>query len=324
MPMPTFLVLGVAKAGTTSLYQYLRQHPQIYMSPKKEPHFFAFGEAPLPAFTGPGSTDVQQRVVTTLADYQAHFAAWRSEVAGGEVSTSNFMARACTRIQQYVPHARLILLLRQPAARAYSQFLHGRRIGWEPFRDFAQALAAEPIRIQQGWLPALCYASPGFYAPTLQQYLTSFPREQLRIYLYEEWQAQPLRLLQDLFHFIGVDDHFTPDITVRYNTAAIPRSRRLVQFLRSPHYLKSLLKPLIAPKLRQRLMHGLSTYTYTKPPPLDPTVHAWLTARYHADILQVQELLQRDLSHWLSTGARQGTPPAQRPGAGRRGVDHGR
>lgn len=301
MPMPTFLVLGVAKAGTTSLYHYLKQHPQIYMSPKKEPHFFSFGEAPLPSFTGPGAAGVQERVVATLPAYQALFADWRTEIAGGEVSTSNFMARGCMRIQHYVPNARLILLLRQPAERAYSQFLHGRRTGWEPYTDFAQALAAEPSRIRQNWLPALCYSLPGFYAPTLQQYLTSFPKEQLRVYLYEEWQAQPLRILQEIFQLIGVDDQFVPDIAVRYNTAAVPRSRRLLQILRSPHFLKRLLKPFLGATLRQQISHTLTTFNVAKPPPLDPTVRAGLMARYREDILHVQELLQRDLSHWLAT-----------------------
>lgn len=61
MSMPTFLVLGVAKAGTTSLYHYLKQHPQIYMSPVKEPHFFAHGEAPWPTFAGPQAADARTR-----------------------------------------------------------------------------------------------------------------------------------------------------------------------------------------------------------------------------------------------------------------------
>lgn len=305
MPMPTFLVLGVAKAGTTSLYEYLKQHPQIYMSPRKEPHFFAFGEAPLPTFTGPGAAGIQERFVATLPAYQALFANWRTELAAGEVSTTNFIPRACTRIQQYVPNARLILVLRQPADRAYSQFLNGRRVGWEPCREFAQALADEPARIQKGWLSSLCYTLPGFYAAPLRQYLTRFPREQVHIYLYEEWQAQPLRILQEIFQFIGVDDHFVPDTTVHYNTAAVPRNRYLVYLLRSPHYLKTLLRPFLPPRLRQQLMHSLSTYTYTKPPPLDPTVRAWLTERYREDIVQVEELLQRDLSHWL----RPNSPP---------------
>lgn len=298
--MPTFLVLGVAKAGTTSLYQYLKQHPQIYMSPRKEPHFFAFGEAPLPTFTGPGTANVDQRVVSTLAAYQALFADWRDEPAGGEVATSNFTPRACARIHQYIPDARMILILRQPVERAYSQFLHGWRVGWEPMDDFVQALAAEPMRVQQSWLPALCHTLPSFYAPTLQHFFTRFPREQLRIYLYEEWQTRPRQVLQDIFGFIGVDHGFVPDMSVRHNTAAIPRSRGLVHFLRQPHALKRWLKPLVPSAMRRQVIQSLSTYNRNEPPRLDPQLRAELTETYREDILQVQTLIDRDLSHWLA------------------------
>ncbi len=269
--MPTFLVLGVAKAGTTSLYQYLKQHPQIYMSPIKEPHFFCYGEAPLPPFAGPGAENVQNRVVSSLAAYQALFAAWRTESAGGEVSTSNFMPRACERIQHYVPAARLILILRQPVARAYSQFLHMRRIGWEPVADFAQALAEEPQRIQQQWLPTLRHLTPGFYYPTLRQYFDCFPREQLRVYLYEEWQAQPLRILREIFAFLQVDEHFTPNLQIRYNKAALPRSQWLAHFLHGAHPLKRWLHPWTPIWLRRQAARALFTYNRTNPPPSIPS-----------------------------------------------------
>lgn len=299
MPMPTFLVLGVAKAGTTSLYQYLKQHPQIYMVPIKEPNFFAYGEAPLPAFQGPGTANMQQRVVSTLAAYQDLFKGLTGELACGEVSTTNFMPRACTRIHQYAPGAKLVLILRQPAERAYSQFLHTQRLGWEPLGDLREAVAAEATRIQQNWLPLLCYTSPGFYAAILQQYFERFPREQIRIYLYEEWQRQPTAILQDLFRFLAVDEHFIPDMTVRHNAGVAPRSGWLARFLRQSHPLKRWLSLLAPATVRQRVVRSLTHRNLTKPPPLDPQLRAQLTELYRDDILRTQALLGRDLSHWL-------------------------
>ncbi len=300
MPLPNFLVLGVAKAGTTSLHAYLAQHPQIYMSPRKEPHFFAYGEAPLPDFTGPDSQNARQRAIPTFAAYQALFAGWTNELAIGEASTTNFMARACERIHTYLPDARLILILRQPADRAYSQFLHTRRMGLEPLTDFAQALADEEARTQNPWLPAFTYTRAGFYAPILQQYLDCFPREQLRIYLYEEWQAQTLPVLQDIFGFIGVEPGFVPDTAIRLNTAAVPRNRWLVRFLRGTHPLKQWLKPLLPAHWRQRTVRTLSTYNLTKPPPFDPHLRTQLNQLYRHDIQQTAALIGRDLSHWLA------------------------
>lgn len=300
MSMPTFLAIGVAKAGTTSLYHYLQQHPQIYMSPIKEPHFFCFGEAPLPPFTGPGSENVQARITTTLAAYQALFAGWGTEKVAGEVCTTNFMPRACARIKQYIPDARLIVILRQPAERAYSQFLHMQRVGWEPCANFAQALAAEPWRVQQPWLPTLCHTQPGFYYPILRQYLDCFAPEQLRVYLYEEWQAQPVRILQEIFTFLQVDPHFVPDMQIRHNSAAVPRSRWLLRLLRNAPHFSNRLKPLAPAYLRQRLRQLLTTYNRTEPPPLDPQLRAQLIDLYRTDILQLQGLLGCDLTHWLS------------------------
>lgn len=299
MRMPTFLVLGVAKSGTTSLYHYLNQHPQVYLPSKKEPHFFAHGEEPLPTFTGPGAANPQKQVIMTLVAYQALFAEWRDEAAVGDLSTTNMLPRACERIQHYIPNARMILLLRQPTERAYSQFLHARRVGLEPLRDFAQALAAEPMRVERGWVPGLFYRPSGFYAPILHRYFAAFPREQIRVYLHEEWQTEPSRVLREIFDFIGVDTQFIPDMSVRHNTAAIPRNQWLIRFLRQPHVAKQWLKPVMPTALRRQGVQWLTAYNRAKAPTLDPQLRAELNELYRQDIVQTQRLLGRDLSHWL-------------------------
>ncbi|MBX3011475.1 MAG: sulfotransferase [Caldilineaceae bacterium] len=300
MPLPTFLVLGVAKAGTTSLHHYLAQHPQIGMSQRKEPHFFAYGEAPLPLFIGPGADRIPERIVTTFDGYQALFSGTAQTIAYGETSTTNIMPRACARIQHYVPTAKLIVILRQPAERAYSQFLHLRRIGWEPIADFSAALAAEAERQQQQWQPVFLYTPPSYYYADLQRYFAAFAREQIRVYLYEEWQQEPLTVLQDLFRFIGVDAAFVPDMREQHNVASLPRSRQLQQWL---YHLPPAIRRFrnwTPPQVRQWLRQGLQWSNRTKPPRLSPVVRNQLTARYRDDILQLQTLLQRDLTHWLT------------------------
>ena len=299
MPLPTFLIIGVAKAGTTSLYYYLRQHPQIYLSPIKEPEFMAFGERPC-NFTGPGLERWQRSAVTTLAGYQALFDGVRQEAAIGEASVNNRLPRACERIHTYLPHAKLILILRQPADRAYSNFLHMRRLGLEPLA-FTDALQAEAERRRQGWLPMFWYGQRGYYHADLQNFLDRFPREQLRVYLYDDWQRQPLTLLQDMFQFLGVEDGFVPDMSIRHNTGQQPRSLRLLRFLQHPdHPLKNALKPLIPAPMRQRLGRWVRQANLAAPPPLDPRLRRQLTERYRDDIRGLETQLQRDLSAWLA------------------------
>lgn len=301
MARPTFLVLGVPKAGTTSLHYYLQQHPEIFMCHSKEPHFFAYGEAPLPIFKGPGAHRLKDRVTGTWDAYQALFAGVTKEVACGEVSTTNIMPRACERIRRYLPDARLVVILRQPAERAYSQYMHIRRLGWEPHTDFADALAAEEQRRQENWQPVFLYTEPGYYFADLQRYFNTFHAEQIRVYLYEEWKEEPVKLLQDLFHFIGVDEDFVPDMRIQHNVGGLPRSQWLNHWLRNPTRSKEFLKHLMPRTLQRSLVQTLLRRNLEHPPAFDPALRAELTERYRDDILQVQKLLQRDLSHWLVT-----------------------
>lgn len=298
MTMPNFMIVGAAKAGTTSLYAYLRQHPQIYLPRIKEPNFFAYGETAFD-LQGPGAEIIRRNAIMTLAQYAQLFAGVTNETAIGEASVTNLWPRACERIQQYVPGAKLIVLLRQPAERAYSHFLHHRRLGLEPQANFAAALADEPSRIRQRWPLSFCYRYMSHYAADIQNYLNHFPHEQLRIYLYEEFVAQPRQLLQEIFTFLGVDATFVPNVSVHYNVARLPRSSRLMTFLRQPHQLKAWLRPFLPIALRHRLLHIIHRYNWKKPSPLAPTLWEEVTRSFQDEIAQLQHVLARDLSHWL-------------------------
>lgn len=298
MTMPNFMILGAAKAGTTSLYAYLCQHPQIYLPRIKEPNFFAYGETTFDR-QGPGADIIRRNAIMTPAQYAQLFAGVTQETAIGEASVTNLWPRACERIQQYAPGARLIVLLRQPTDRAYSHFLHHRRLGLEPQADFAAALADEPNRLRQRWPLSFCYRHMSHYAADLQNYFRHFPREQLRIYLYEEFVARPQALLQEIFAFLGVDATFVPNMSVHYNVARLPRSAWLMTFLRQPHWLKAWLRPFLPAAWRPRLLHHVQRYNWRKPPHLAASLRAEVTCSFHDEIVQLQRLLARDLSHWL-------------------------
>ena len=148
--LPNFLVIGTGRAGTTSLYHYLAQHPQIFMSPVKEPKFFALEGHSLD-FRGPGDERIRAETTTTLSAYRQLFDGVRDEIAVGEASTLYLSHEtAPDAIARYVPDVRLIALLRDPAARAHSAFQHLTRDGWEPLAEFEEALRDEPRRIAEG------------------------------------------------------------------------------------------------------------------------------------------------------------------------------
>lgn len=133
MTLPNFLIIGAAKAGTTSLYHYLAQHPQIYMSPIKEPNFFALEERCVD-FRGPGDhLYIKQFSVTELERYRSLFQGVTHEQAVGEASPLYLYSPvAPARSHRYVPEMKLIAILRHPVDRAYSAFLHLLRDEREP------------------------------------------------------------------------------------------------------------------------------------------------------------------------------------------------
>ena len=139
MTMPTFLIIGAGKSGTTSLYYYLKQHPQVYMSPVKEAHFFDQDEGEKPDFRGPGRSSPPP--ITSIEDYRALFRGVTDETAVGEATPSYiYIPGAPGRIRRRIPDAKLIAGLRNPTDRAYSAFLHTVRSGRERLTDLARAL----------------------------------------------------------------------------------------------------------------------------------------------------------------------------------------
>lgn len=298
MTMPNFLVIGAGKSGTTALHRYLKEHPEIYMSHPKELRFFPF-ENQRPVFRGPMPDDGNaSTIITTIEDYRACFAAGADYPARGESSPLYlYYPRSAERIRHHIPDAKLIAILRHPADRAYSQFLAKKRDGHE-LLSFGEALDAEEQRIADGWSHYWYYRPKGFYAAQLKRYFDLFPREQLKIYLYEDYLADPVGLVQDLFRFLNVDDTFVPDMSVRHNESRIPRSRALQVFLTEPGRIKNLFKPLAPAGWSRRIGDRLRRQNLAKPP-FPKEMRRQLTEDYREDIIRLQDMLQRDLSHWL-------------------------
>lgn len=204
--------------------------------------------------------------------------------------------KSAARIQHYLPDVRLIVLLRQPAERAFSNFVHAVYSGWEPLNDFAQALAAEPRRIRENWSYFLRYRQNSDYLTQLQHYYTRFDRQQIRVYLYEDLCANPLALVQDIFRFLEVDDSFVPDLSLRYNVSRFPR-HRLLHNLVNRSQVGSALRHLPRP-LNRAVVGGINRLNFFRPT-LPTAMRQKLTADFAPDILRLQELIDRDLKHWL-------------------------
>jgi hypothetical protein len=308
--LPTFLIIGAARSGTTSLWNYLKQHPQIYGSPTKHTRFFAL-EGEGSNFRGPGPRDVRipwarntgaRRVVADIQSYRALFRGVTNETAIGEASHSYlYTPTAPERIRHHLPGVNLIAVLRNPIERAYSHFCHLVQTGREPLTDFTQALREEEARVRDGWWPDFHYTRLGFYHAQLKRYFDLFGRHQIRIYLYEDLDSRPIEMLQDIFRFLEVDDTFTPDVSLRYNASGSVRNKALHTMLLELSLIRPFIEPLLSERQRRRVLHTASELkkrNFDKPRiPLE--VQRSLAETYWEDILNLQQLIHRDLSAWL-------------------------
>ncbi|MGB3757878.1 MAG: sulfotransferase [Rivularia sp. (in: cyanobacteria)] len=305
MIMPNFIIIGAAKSGTTSLFYYLRQHPEIYMPTNKETNFFAFENENL-NFCGPGDDiDTNKFSITNIKDYQQLFQGVTKEVAIGEASPLYIYSPKAPRlIKQYIPNTKLIAILRHPVERAYSNFLHFAKSGREPIADFEQALQEEENRIQDNWQWFWHYTRVGFYYEQLKRYFDIFDEKQIQVYLYEDFETNPLQVLQNIFQFLEVDETFTPDISTRHNTSGIYRNKFLYALLyrlfTKPNLIKAIAKPFLSYELRLKFTNNFISLNQKKPP-MPSHVRGKLLEVYREDILKLQNLIDRDLSHWLKS-----------------------
>jgi len=295
---PNFLIIGACKAGTTSLHHYLAQHPQIFMSPLKEPKFFAYETTPLDV-AGPGDRAANRRVVTDVDAYRRLFDGVGEESAVGEASCVYLYSESAPeRIAHHIPDARLIAVLRDPVERAYSAYLHLVRMGRERL-GFMEALDAEPERTRRGWNTFWHLRAGGFYARQLQRYLEHFDRSRLRIHLYDDLQSDETGVLCDIFDCLGVDGSFRPATGQRYQVSGVPWSRGLHTYLTTPRRMKSWVKPVLPRSLREYLERNIERIALRRPPPLPSGARALLVDGYRDDIRELERIIDRDLSAWI-------------------------
>jgi hypothetical protein len=293
--LPNFLIIGAPRSGTTTLYVSLKQHPQIYLSPIKEPMFFIL-EGKRAEYKG--HKDPQG--VHDQIQYRSLFTEAGVAKAVGEASPCYLSDPIAPRkIKQYIPNAKMIAILRNPVDRAYSHFLFHRMQGVEPIADFEEAMAAEADRIREGWSFYYDYQEMGFYGRQIERYLSHFPRGQLRFFLLDDLAGKPLELFKEIFRFLEVDDRIRVQAPIRYNHAGMPRNQWFHEFLIRPNAVKNLLKPILSPKVQYYLLSHFMGRNLDRPP-LMRDARERILAIYREDILKTQDLIRRDLSAWLN------------------------
>jgi len=310
MKLPNFVMIGAAKCGSTSLYNYLRQHPDIYMCPKEDANFFALEGGVVKLYMPPPSEKVGRKWVYNLAEYAGLFEAAAGQRAIGESSNVYLnISRSAERIHHYCPNAKIMAIVRNPVDRAFSNFLHLSGMGLEPYSDFAEALNAEDKRVKDGWHPMWFYKQTGHYHALLQPYFDRFDKNRIRIFLYDDLARDPIGLVQSVFEFLEVDRNFRPDVSEVHKATGVPGNKSLHKFLTERNPFKTLLKALVPDRLREQLRANVAKKLVKRnlvKPVLPAGTRKVLVEEYREDVLKLQEQIGRDLSHWLRVPAAKG------------------
>jgi hypothetical protein len=206
MALPDLFVVGAPKAGTTALHAALAGHPELFMSPVKEPKFFLCDHGPPAKQRGPGDNHSLREWVWRRDRYEALFDAAPPGALKGESTPFYLWSRdAQRRIAWHVPRARFVAIVRDPVDRAYSNWTHLWSDGLEPVRDFVEACELEAERARAGWAPFWRYRELGRYGEQIAHLRTLFPPEQVHVLRYRDVVDDPPATLARIAEFLGID-----------------------------------------------------------------------------------------------------------------------
>lgn len=297
MKRPNFLIVGAAKSGTTSLHHYLNQHPNVYMPMIKETYFL----------TGLTSHDFppyfKNPIVDSLEDYDRLFTGARDSEAVGEacVAYLYFYKQTIPHIKAYLHDPRIIIVLRNPVDRAFSHFLELKALGYEEL-TFEQAIEIENDRALKGhWWWSSQYVDIGRYSSQVAAYIAAFGREQVTVFLYEDFAQNPHAVTTRIFRDIGVDGSFLPDVRIRHKSTGVAKNQLWSRLLIKDNRLRGLYRSILPFTWRSKIHSDWIARLRDKSlrkPALDPATRQTLQEVYWAEIKRLQTLTGIDFEKW--------------------------
>jgi hypothetical protein len=286
---PNFFIVGAPKAGTTSLYYYLKRHPEVFMSPVKEPNYFSYDE------TVKQNLYHKEKGVGTMDEYRKLF----SDVNGhhkaiGEASVSYlFYPSVPEKIKGMSPEARIIISLRNPVDRAYSHYFMEHKLGY--VSESLEDIVFKKSKHKHAHLFYQQYIELGLYYNQVKRYLDAFGDQRVKIFIYDDLADKLESMLLSVFDFLQIDRTHIPGLEGRYNTYSIPRNP-LFRFLYSQKRLRSMARKLI-PSESVEVVKNLFL-TRDKKAQVNAAIVKELKSIYTPDIKKLETLINRNLSSW--------------------------
>jgi hypothetical protein len=301
---PNFFIVGAPRCGTTAMYEYLRQHPDVFMPYRKEPVYF-------------GSDLVKRNAPLDEAGYLDLFRPGAGRRRLGEATVWYLYSQtAPAEIKAFCEDPRIIIMLRNPVDMMYS--LHSQLLfsSNENLGDFGDALDAEADRRRGLRMPprarrpeGLQYRACGRYAVHVQRYLDEFGPGAVHIIVYDDFSGDPRDSYRTTLEFLGVDPEFEPDFSI-VNRSKEARSRWLQQLTYAPYFMRASAR--LPKPVNHAIRRTLKRINFKEQPRsvLDPALRARLTTELADDVRQLEKIVHRDLSAWTTPPS--GTAPAEK------------
>ncbi len=291
---PNFLIVGSAKAATTSIHEYLKQHPDIFMSEPKEPTYFTFaGEKNIKFNLG------QASFYTDQDKYLSLFKNVNGEKVVGESSTPYlyFYDKTISNIKKIHPdheNLKILILLRNPAKRAYSQYMMSVR-DLRDEKPFYEALMSEEQRKKDLTHFDLYYLDRGLYYNQVKAYLDNF--KNVKILFYEDFISSPQKVLTSILDFLELDTIDFKELP-RFNASGVSKSKAVTKIVNQEMVVKKIFKVFFTKESRNRIKNKVMSYNLKKEDRFDIKSEKYLKEFYKEDIEKLELLLDKDLSNW--------------------------
>ncbi|MGC2163469.1 MAG: sulfotransferase [Silvibacterium sp.] len=285
---PNFFIVGAVKAGTTSLYAHLKEHPQVFLPKVKEPHYFAEFHP----------SREQAHVAEYISDRGEYLRLYRGSArfpAIGDASPSYLWDnKAPQRIHQVCPQARIIILLRDPVARAHSHYLMD-VLGCIETLPFAEALQRDYACKEKGWWQSHLYVESGLYHDQVLRYLEAFGPANVLILLFDDLIKRPRELFMKVAEHLDIDTHpfDRMDLSAAHNAFRMPRSMTAYHFATS-RFANQMRRYCIPASVNRRLCKSTLLFDKKKPP-IDDACRKFLQEIYAPEIARLENLLGRSL-----------------------------
>jgi len=287
---PNFLLIGAPKAGTTSISRYLAEHPEIFISEEKEPFYFIAKTVNSISENDPMLKGILEKAHLSKSEYYGLFENVNDEKRIGECTVHYLFHydEVIPRVKEELGDIPLVLVLRNPAERAFSNYKYQSKT---QIISFEEALLLEEERKTLGFNSFWYYKEVGKYYKPVRAYLENFSK--VYVCFFEDLKDNPESFMKEIFKFLEVDDKFSPNFQVRHNPTLVPKNRVLqaLYFFKNKHQIsfmlpkrvKEVLEPIVLKKNKSKM---------------NSKTNKELKLFFKEDVKKLENLLKKDLRKW--------------------------